>query len=498
MPITVGELLANSRLTLEPLVAGDLERVISWVHSSEMPDPSAYLRGDEVVLSAGIWYWAGSSAHAFASGLRRAGAAAVGFGTSSLVPEVPSELVDACRAHALTLFHVPPDVPFIAVTEAFVERYVADHERPLLDARDRNEQLVHAVQERLGVRGILRVLARHRRGSAFVVERGRGLLAWTGEQPSGDLLAAFEDALGREARRAPSLVGWAVFPIAAAGSDAWLAVEAEAGDLPVAERTAVEQAAAFVAIALQRDIAVRESERRFAAELVDLVVAGDAQLPAAVARLEAFGLDPSGPLCAVVAEGGDEDGIAAVERLLPGLGVRGVAAVKGVQIVAVVPGLGAAGEAAELARHVRAALGAGAIVGVGGAAAGARELRRSLIEAQQACRFARRRPGGYAVHAEVGSHALLLALQDESVLAAFRDALLRPIEEHDARRHTELMRTLELFLESGGAYQPTAEALHVHVNTLRGRLARIEELTGRSLSDMENRVDFFIALRSRA
>ena len=83
------------------------------------------------------------------------------------------------------------------------------------------------------------------------------------------------------------------------------------------------------------------------------------------------------------------------------------------------------------------------------------------------------------------------------MLGAFRDALLRPIEEHDARRHTELVRTLELFLESGGAYQPTAEALHVHVNTLRGRLARIEELTGRSLSDMETRVDFFIALRSR-
>ena len=79
----------------------------------------------------------------------------------------------------------------------------------------------------------------------------------------------------------------------------------------------------------------------------------------------------------------------------------------------------------------------------------------------------------------------------------FREALLRPLEEHDARRHTELVRTLELFLESGAAYQSTAEALHVHVNTLRLRLARIEELSGRSLSEMETRVDFFIALRAR-
>jgi PucR-like helix-turn-helix protein/purine catabolism regulatory family protein/diguanylate cyclase with GGDEF domain len=496
MPITVSELLATRHLKLEPLVDGDGERVISWVHSSEMPDPSAYLRGDEVVLSAGIWYWAGSSARAFAAGLARAGAAAVGFGTSPLVPEVPADLVASCREDGLALFHVPPDVPFIAVTEAFVERYVADRERPLLDARERNEQLVHAVQERLGVRGVLRVLARHRRGAAWVVERGRGLVASTGERPPAAVVAAFEDALGRDDRRPPDVPGWIAFPIVAAGADAWLVAEAGADELPVAERAAIEQAAAFVAIDLQRDVAVRESERRFAAELVDLIVAGEAQLPAAAARLEAFGLDPGGPLCALVAEGGD-DGIAAMERLLAGLGVRGVAAVKGLQVVAIVPGPGAVGEVAELARRVRAALGAGAAVGVGGVAAGAAELRRSLIEAQQACHFARRRADGYAVHAEVGSHALLLALQDEGVLAAFRDALLRPLVEHDARRQTELVRTLELFLESGGAYQPTAEALHVHVNTLRGRLARIEELTGRSLSDMESRVDFFIALRAR-
>ena len=37
----------------------------------------------------------------------------------------------------------------------------------------------------------------------------------------------------------------------------------------------------------------------------------------------------------------------------------------------------------------------------------------------------------------------------------------------------------------------------MHVNTLRLRLARVEELTGRSLADMETRVDLFIALRAR-
>jgi len=350
---------------------------------------------------------------------------------------------------------------------------------------------VEAARAGRGIRGVLRVLARHRPGTACVVDRRRGLLAWTGKRPAAATVAA----LGR----GEPVPGLAAFPIVATGADAWLVVEGDPAGLPAEQRTAVEQAVAFVAIELQRDLAVRESERRFAAELFDLIAAGEAQLAAASARLEAFDLAPRDPLVAVVAEVGDQErGIAAVERLLREDGVRSATAVKGVQLVAVLPWTGDPEGLAGLARRVREALGDGAAVGVGGVAAGVAELRRSLIEAQQACHFARRRPGGFAVHAEVGSHALLLALQDEGVLRAFRDTLLRPLAEHDARRHTELVRTLERFLESGGAYQATAEALHVHVNTLRGRLARIEALTGRSLADMESRVDFFIALRSRA
>jgi DNA-binding PucR family transcriptional regulator len=201
---------------------------------------------------------------------------------------------------------------------------------------------------------------------------------------------------------------------------------------------------------------------------------------------------------AVVADVAEADrGIAALEQMLRARGVRSVAAVKGLQLVAVMRAPSDVGWPAEFGRELHSELGKDSAIGIGGIAANAQDLRRSFIEAQQACRLAHRRPARYTVHPEIGSHALLLALQDDHVLSTFHNTLLGPLVEHDARRHTELVRTLELFLESGCAYQSTAEALHVHVNTLRGRLGRIEELTGRSLSDMETRVDFFIALRSR-
>src|SRR5690349_15556968 len=144
MSLTVGELVTRPKLRLELLVAGDLDREIRWIHSSEMPDPAPYLRGGEVVLTAGIWYWRGIAASAFAEGLGVAQAAAVGFGTNPLVSEVPEELSAACESWGMTLFRVPEGVSFIEIAEEFVEAQHRERERPLLDSLDRSGQFLYS------------------------------------------------------------------------------------------------------------------------------------------------------------------------------------------------------------------------------------------------------------------------------------------------------------------------------------------------------------------
>ena len=96
---------------------------------------------------------------------------------------------------------------------------------------------------------------------------------------------------------------------------------------------------------------------------------------------------------------------------------------------------------------------------------------------------------------ELHSYVLLLATVPEGVRRSFRDRLLRPLHDYDAEHHSDLVHTLETFLECSGAWNRCAGRLHVHVNTLRYRIRRIEELTGRDLGTLENRVDFFLALR---
>jgi hypothetical protein len=57
--------------------------------------------------------------------------------------------------------------------------------------------------------------------------------------------------------------------------------------------------------------------------------------------------------------------------------------------------------------------------------------------------------------------------------------------------------TLREFLACSGSWNACAVRMYVHVNTVRYRIRRIEELTGRDPSRLDDQVDFFLALRIR-
>ncbi|GAA3505745.1 hypothetical protein GCM10019016_128580 [Streptomyces prasinosporus] len=136
-------------------------------------------------------------------------------------------------------------------------------------------------------------------------------------------------------------------------------------------------------------------------------------------------------------------------------------------------------------------------VGVSAAVHSAEGLRGALEEARHARRVAAARPGRVcaAGHQELASHVLLLPFVPDDVRRAFTARLLDPLREYDRRHRAELIPTLEAFLDCDGSWTRCATRLHLHVNTLRYRVGRIEQLTGRDLSRLEDKLDFFLALR---
>jgi len=107
------------------------------------------------------------------------------------------------------------------------------------------------------------------------------------------------------------------------------------------------------------------------------------------------------------------------------------------------------------------------------------------------------RPGRLATYRELGSFQLLLSLQDDDALRLFCDSILGPIETSDGHYGDELMRSLEAFIECNGQWERAAQRLYCHRHTLRYRIRKVEELTGRDLANARDRIEFWLALRGR-
>ncbi|WP_324612526.1 MULTISPECIES: helix-turn-helix domain-containing protein [unclassified Streptomyces] len=123
----------------------------------------------------------------------------------------------------------------------------------------------------------------------------------------------------------------------------------------------------------------------------------------------------------------------------------------------------------------------------------------SLQNAPQALRFARLAlsglPGTGPGVARFDDNPLAMVVASAPAEAAHLvEVTLRPVLDLPTAERSRLLRTLEEWFASGGSASVTAHSLFVHPNTVRYRLRRIEELTGRLLSDPRTMADIGAAL----
>lgn len=120
-------------------------------------------------------------------------------------------------------------------------------------------------------------------------------------------------------------------------------------------------------------------------------------------------------------------------------------------------------------------------------------LRESHAEARRALEVGRwRSPGELVIFERMGLDRLLAGNSDIE-LAAFREAMIAQLVAHDATHRSNLVDTLEAYVATRNAAE-AARRLFVHYNTVRSRLARIEELIGPFLADSERLTALAVAL----
>lgn len=536
--------------------ADELDRTVRGVMTTDLRDPSRYLSGGELVLTGLAWRRNAADTEPFVRLLVSAGVAAMAAGEAEL-GAIPDDLIAACARHRLPLFAVNESVAFATITEHVVRQVSGERAGDLAAVVDRHRRMMTSGPAGGGPDVVLDLLGSDLDLRAWVLSPTGRLIA--GSKVSGPSLpvdvcaklAAEHLAAARTGRRGPHRLAlggstYSLFPIRSGGrapqgsrdvretvlSDWLLAVEADAGDWPDERLDLLQGVTQLIAVERDRRDAARTVRRRLAQEVLELVQTGAA--PAEIAaRLRVAapvllpGLGAAPHWQVVVArvewEGADIEAGPVAQSLLEEILVdplttgpepsdRIAVAHSGDEAIALVPlpAVSAEHDGSESGLHadvllaaVRDPLSAGldddgrVTLGVSAAVHSAEGLRGALEEARHARRVAAARPGRVcaAGHQELASHVLLLPFVPDDVRRAFTARLLDPLRDYDRRHRAELIPTLEAFLECDGSWTRCATRLHLHVNTLRYRVGRIEQLTSRDLSRLEDKLDFFLALR---
>ncbi|MFI7704442.1 helix-turn-helix domain-containing protein [Nonomuraea sp. NPDC049480] len=412
--------------------------------------------------------------------------AAVAIDNARLLQETRNALEELSQAHRTAREH----------GEA-VERAALAHDR-----------MTSLVLRGGGIEDVVAVVTDVLGGSLAVLDDlGRPLTGNVGELDSGVFEAAQASrALGRTVRRGDLLIA-----SVDVGGEPLCTLILRSDD---ADERILERAALVCALLLLFRRSVAEAEGRVRGELLDDLISRP-DSPGLADRARRLGIDLGAPHVVVVARHDGQRERAAFWASSQAALRHGLAAGRAGEVVLLLPGDNAGAIAQRVAAELSASLGAAATAGaarngprdaagpragdrpragvvagawVGDVAAAYQEARR-CAEAL----IALGRAGDGASAAELGFVGLLVG--DGRDVRGFVDRVLGAVIDYDARRGTVLADTLSAYFGTGGSPSRTAEAMHIHVNTVTQRLDRIGKLLGDGWLEPERALEIQLALR---
>jgi PucR family transcriptional regulator, purine catabolism regulatory protein len=542
---TVGQVLGMDAVRAgEPRVVageGSLGRLVRWVHVIEVPDAARMLRGGELVLTTGIALPDDDERlGTYVGELARVGVSAVAVELGRrYTGGLPASFAAAAADAGLPLIVFEREVAFVGITEAVHARIVDDQHDQLQASARLHEVFTDLAVAGAGTGEVLRQAALLAGRPVILEDLSHRVLACeaAGADPAR-LLDGFEARsravapVGRTAYDEPS--SWLITTVGARGED-WgrvilvCAAPPSPGDMVLVERAATTLALGRL-LARQQESLERQAHRTL---LSAVLAQAYARPEEAEVRARALGLPVGGRqlLGLVVRFRGAAPGLLAQARVLD-VAEAVAEACRGERVHALVGSLdderagallaldGGADQArvltavctaarqrlADRARHSPGPPAGDPVIGVGSAASGMTEARRSLLEARQVADAAAQAvpaPAGTAGRpyhrlADLRLRGLLYLLGDDSRLGTFVDRELGALTAYDADHGSDLTGVLEAYLGAGGNKAVAAARAHLARPTLYERLRHIERILGVSLDAAESRASLHVALLARA
>ncbi|WP_448545492.1 PucR family transcriptional regulator [Roseiflexus sp.] len=511
-PVTVQDVLRLALPDGSAVVAGNagLNHQVSWVTTPRATPPAfTNLRGGECVVVATSVLRALDERLTLANLIERL--AQVPVATIAVQGDIPDQARTTAESLRLPLIHLP-DSCDIREVEREVQRLISDYDAQI---ERRAAQLGSVLTQRslagAGVNGLLETLVERTGRSLAYYSPGGEVRALRARGPARVALQTLQPrATGAVAHLGQHIwvqqIGQMASGDAAGRNFGYLALCGDA--LDDWDRLAAQQGASALALELAKEQAVLAAEERLRGDFVQAVLVGAAtDDKTLVQRGRELGYDLRQPhvalLCGIV--DGDDRTIARIaDALSAALNALGVAAPMMRRIDDVLCYIPAVShgrrfhEVADLLRQRLVNNVPDVLVAIGREAPTLTSWSRSLREAEQALLIGRELVGNGRVldFSDLGVYRLLLLLRESPELWEFYRSTLATLVEYDRDQHGELLKTLEAFFEHNGNLARTADALHIHRNTLLYRLTRIKEISGRDPDVAEDRLALWLALKA--
>jgi purine catabolism regulator len=492
--ISVRDLADQPHLRIEVLAgATGLDRDVTWAHSSDLPDPWDWLSGGELLMKNGRTLPRSAAGQAaLIEGLAAAAAAALVIGSDPDTPAVAARAIALADRLGLPVLRVPYSVSFIVLSRTVADASIHEESRRLARA----SRIYATIRD--GVAGNDSAAFLHRLEAELdcrlhVLDGETGGCVLEGIRPPADsLVTGLLAALTRRGGAVPGLLR-----VDAGGGQNAVAVEIpyEEPTLLVAQRPGeqpfdlglLQHAATAAAVEVAHAALRQDHERQLGTELLAQLL--DSRLDAAAAgrQLAARGIDPLRVrLLAARGSSADEQ-----RRLHIGLRRRHIDHLlirRGAVVLVLLTGAEPAGPSVAV---VRSRLGSASAVGVSSLLADPGRAPEAVREAMWALAVAAERPDGVAYY---GGAAPLPALRDPAEAQALVDRALGGLISYDRSTNSELLRSLAAFLACRRSWQRTAERLNVHRQTVVYRMERVQQLTGRTLTETGDIAELWLAL----
>ena len=500
-----------------------LARPVQWVHSGEIADIAKFLTGGEVLLTAATGLRPPrADLRRYVRELSEAGAAGVIIELGRTFSRLPREMTEEAERRELLIATLDREVPFAAVTRQIHTAILNEHHEAQERATQIGDAFSQLVIDGARVPELLSFLA-DRLNNPVVLEDGlRRVVAYGhGTRSAARLLRGWQrhsrqghegSAVGVQTAEAEPRCVWTAVALR---GEIWGRLHVLEVDSPIdsTTRLALGRAASNVALYLaaeRESFLVESAERSLVSEATSGTNFTGGEF---LGRATGLGINLDEDLVMIIlsdassGDGGEDAEEPSLERaeqwirdwfrkaawasvvgLLPG------------RIVAVASAL----PEEKLRERVKALADALTTEGFAYRVGVSRRTRpsalpRAYAEAETAHDLGPVISADRVQHYDdLVLHRLLAPLAKTGPqLANFVESELGDLIAYDTQHHSDLLVTLDAFLQSNGNKAATADALYLQRRSVYYRLTRIEELLGHSLEPADHRVRLYLAMRAR-